>query len=248
VGRFRTVHFAPEEVSLVLRFPGQRRRLLDILICQRSPEYLRALQHYQRVLAQRNALLRGGGSSGSASLAVWTEQLAAAGGVLRQERLNAIATLEAPFAGWVRRLAPSDGEARIAYRGAPDDNGIQGELMLEQLREKAQQELQVGYTLAGPHRDDVSFVLDERPVHVYGSEGQLKSILIAWKLAEVVLLEEDGMGQPVLLLDDVLSELDEARVAALMDTIDGFEQVILSSPRPVATALGDGFQCLALEG
>jgi DNA replication and repair protein RecF len=248
LGLLRTVHFAPEDVALVLRFPAQRRRLLDILLSQRSPVYLRALQRYQRVLAQRNALLRRAGHAGDGSLATWTEQLAVVGGFVRQERQDAIAALSGPFGAWMKRLAPDDRRPTIEYRGGTSGGEAQDGMLLEELGRRARQEQEVGYTLCGPHRDDVLFALDERPAPAFASEGQLKCLMIAWKLAEVGFLQLQPGGQPVLLLDDVLSELDEQRGAALMEIVDAFEQVIVTSPRPIAAGAAARFARLDLGG
>jgi len=247
LGRLRTVHFAPEDVALVLRFPAQRRRLLDVLLSQSSPAYLRHLQRYQRVLAQRNALLRDALQQDAASLATWTEQLALAGGEVRRLRLQALALLRNPFAAAAARLAPSAEHLDFAYRGAADAETDQAEALRLHLERSATRERQLGHTLVGPHRDDLVFLADGRAADEYASEGQLKTLLIAWKLAEVAFLEDQAGGQPVLLLDDVLSELDEARSSALLEMMDGFEQVVLTSPRPLAPGSVRGFLDLCLD-
>ena len=136
----------------------------------------------------------------------------------------------------------------MQYRGIPEGGGPQHELLLAQLAQRADREREVGYTLAGPHRDDLVFLIDGRPADAVASDGQLKTLLIAWKMAEVSFLEEEVLGQPVLLLDDVLSELDEVRSDALMEVIDEFEQVILTSARRVETRPIGRFGQIALDG
>ena len=113
--------------------------------------------------------------------------------------------------------------------------------LLAELREKRELELRQGHTLSGPQRDDLSFRLDDKPAEVYGSEGQLKTILISWKLAEVRFLEQLGGQMPVLLLDDALSELDPKRAAQLLEIVDEFEQVILTTPREPEAGLKSRF-------
>lgn len=246
LGLFKTVHFSPEDVSLVLRFPAQRRRLLDILISQSSPRYLRDLQRYQRVLTQRNHLLRswrkGGGRKEGDDLEPWTAQLAQLGGNLREKRLESLEEMSGSFAEYYRRFAPEGEEAIIEYRGAgTGGEQTQGEELLEKYRDRREQELQVGYTLYGPHRDDLVFTLNGKPADTFGSEGQLKTILIAWKMAEVSWLEEPEGKQPVLLLDDVFSELDRQRVEDFLEIIDEFDQVLVTTPQEPGGRIGERF-------
>jgi DNA replication and repair protein RecF len=246
LGLFRTVHFAPEDVALVLRFPAQRRRLLDILNSQSSPQYLRCLQRYQRVLSQRNALLRNPTAADELAHSSWTEQLADTGGFIRQMRLDTLKALEPRFYACTRRLARRDEEVTVSYRGPSAEESPQAEALLQQLREKAERERELGYTLAGPHRDDLVFRIDGKPADAYASEGQLKSVLIAWKMAEVCFLQSPDAGQPVLLLDDALSELDERRREALMEIVEEYEQVIITSPGPPSTPAAAGFERIEL--
>jgi DNA replication and repair protein RecF len=246
LGLFRTVHFAPEDVALVLRFPAQRRRLLDILNAQSSSGYLRSLQRYHRVLSQRNAILRSPGGTSDDALRPWTEQLASTGGAIRQQRLETLEQMRERFAYCSQRLGHKNEHVSVAYRGASTDDASQVDALQQQLTDKAPQERALGYTLAGPHRDDLVFKLNDRPADTYASEGQLKSVLIAWKIAEVSFLERTYAGQPVLLLDDVLSELDERRADALMEIVDDFEQVIITTPRPLPGKHTAGFQEIAL--
>jgi len=247
LGLFKTVHFSPEDVSLVLRFPAQRRRLLDILISQSSPKYLRDLQRYQRVLTQRNHLLRtwrkGGMSSGEeGNLEPWTAQLAQLGGELRQKRLDSLEKMRGPFASYYRRFVPDGEEAAIEYRGAEaGEDRSQEEKLLEKFQERREQELQVGYTLYGPHRDDLIFTLNDQAADTFGSEGQLKTILIAWKMSEVRLLEDPEEKQPVFLLDDVFSELDRQRVEEFLEIIDEFDQVLITTPQEPGSTIGKQF-------
>jgi DNA replication and repair protein RecF len=237
LGLFRTVHFSPEDVSLVLRFPAQRRRLLDILISQSSPRYLRDLQQYQRVLMQRNYLLRSQrkgniGFHGEQSLEPWSVQLAQLGARLRKQRLEVLGAIAEPFIDYYCRFTSAQEAVAVEYQGfnAKGESEIEAELQ-EELRRRRYQEKNVGYTLCGPHRDDLVFTLNGQPADPFASEGQLKTILIAWKMAEVRILEQPTGGQPVLLLDDVFSELDQQRLKELQKVIDEFEQALVTSPR-----------------
>ena len=237
LGVFRTVHFSPEDVSLVLRFPAQRRRLLDILISQSSATYLRDLQRYHRVLAQRNHLLRAAKKSDRSRadpqvMEPWDAQLIELGAQLRWHRLDALEKLRAPFRRYYDRFSPADEEADIGYQGAKERelDPLRDELR-EVLERRREQEAQVGHTLNGPHRDDLKFSLNGESAEVYASEGQLKTVLISWKLAEARYMEEQTSRQPVLLLDDVFSELDPGRTGELLNIMDEFDQVIATTPQ-----------------
>ena len=237
LGIFRTVHFSPEDVSLVLRFPAQRRRLLDILISQSSANYLRDLQRYNRVLAQRNHLLRAAKKSNQRLvdrklMEPWDAQLVDLGAELRKHRIDALEQLNDPFTRYYDRFSPAGEEVIIAYQGAKETEleALRNELG-EALDRRREQEAQMGHTLSGPHRDDLKFTLNGESAEAYASEGQLKTILISWKLAEARYMEKQTGRQPVLLLDDAFSELDPGRTSELLDIINEFEQVIATTPQ-----------------
>ena len=237
LGTFRTVHFSPEDVSLVLRFPAQRRRLLDILIAQSSAAYLRYMQRYYRVLAQRNHLLRTAKKSRQGLvdgqvMEPWNAQLVDSGAQLRLYRLEALNRLRAPFLRYYGRFALAGEEAAIVYQGAKerDLEALKAELS-EALSRRGEQETQIGYTLCGPHRDDLKFILNGEPAELYASEGQLRTVLIAWKLAEARYMEEQTGQQPVLLLDDAFSELDSGRIGELLGIVGELGQVIATTPQ-----------------
>ena len=253
LGTFRTVHFSPEDVSLVLRFPAQRRRLLDILIAQSSGAYLRCMQRYYRVLAQRNHLLRtakksGNGLVDSQVVEPWNAQLVDLGAQLRLHRLEALNKLRVPFLRYYGRFALADEEAAVAYRGTKEQDleALRAELC-EALSRRRGQETQMGFTLCGPHRDDLKFTLNEEPAEVYASEGQLRTVLISWKLAEARYMEEQTGRQPVLLLDDAFSELDSGRIGKLLDIASEFEQVIATTPQEPSTRQTARFESLDLQ-
>ena len=155
--------------------------------------------------------------------------------------------LAGPFADYYCRVSGGDETAGLDYRGplAAGEEGLRAELG-QQLEEKAGQERRLGHTLCGPHRDDLVFLLNQQPADSYASEGQLKTILIAWKMAEVRLLEQLGQVQPVLLLDDVFSELDPLRVNELLEMVDEFDQVIVTTPQEPDAPLRGRFEGIHL--
>ena len=253
LGTFRTVHFSPEDVSLVLRFPAQRRRLLDILIAQSSVAYLRYMQRYYRVLAQRNHLLRTAKKSShglvdSQVMEPWNAQLVDLGAQLRLHRLDALNKLSAPFARYYGRFALAGEEAGVVYQGTKEQDleAFRVELR-ESLSRRREQEAQIGHTLCGPHRDDLKFTLDKEQADIYASEGQLRTVLISWKLAEACYMEEQTGRQPVLLLDDAFSELDSGRIGELLVIVGEFEQVIATSPQEPNTRQAARFESIDLQ-
>jgi DNA replication and repair protein RecF len=253
LGTLRTVHFSPEDVSLVLRFPAQRRRLLDILIAQSSAAYLRYMQRYYRVLAQRNHLLRTAKKSrhglvDSQVMEPWNAQLVDLGAQLRLHRLDALNTLRAPFVRYYGRFALAGEEAAVVYQGAKerDLEALRAELR-EALNRRREQEAQIGYTLCGPHRDDLKFTLNKEQADLYASEGELRTVLISWKLAEACYMEEQTGRQPVLLLDDAFSELDSGRIGELLDIVGEFEQVIATTPQEPDARQAARFESIDLQ-
>ncbi len=254
LGHFRTVHFSPEDVSLVLRFPAQRRRMLDILLSQSCSAYLRDLQVYQRVLQQRNYLLRSAKKDPRSVLSAevlgpWDEQIVELGSQIRRARLDALAILQDPFSSYYGRFSPGGEEAEIKYKG-PRRKDVEDSLeqtLRDELLHKRNQELQMGHTLCGPHRDDLSFDLNGQPAELYASEGQLKTILISWKLAEWHFIAQRCNQQPVVLLDDVFSELDQARTGVLLEVVGEFGQVVITAPREFDVIPAGRFEEIRLE-
>ena len=251
LGTFKTVHFSPEDVSLVLRFPAQRRRIIDILISQSSASYLHDLQRYRRTLTQRNHFLRACKRAARAPdkgmLQAWTDQLAHQGARIRAQRLDALKVLAGPFTDYYDRFSSQQEKATVEYRGpkGATEEALRAELQ-EELEQKRDQERHQGHTLCGPHRDDLVFVLSGQPADSHASEGQLKTILIAWKMAEVRFLEQQTVEPPVLLLDDVFSELDVHRVSELLEIMDEFGQILLTTPQELENSIRARFKEIRL--
>ena len=258
VSQFQSVHFAPEDVALVLRFGPQRRRLLDILVSQSDVSYLQGLQRFQRVLTQRNHYLRGCRGRGPVpheidEIDVWDGQLARSGGMIRRARIQALTELVTHVEEYYRIFCDGAERAGMVYRGTPigadtavpSDEECTDELRSELLGAR-HQEVRVGYTCKGPHRDSFGFQLDEVAADSFGSQGQLKSLLLAWKMAELRFLEARSGQLPVLLLDDVFSELDNRRTEAVLQSVDELDQVVFTAPKDPGQALPSGFQQISL--
>ena len=245
VGTFNAVLFFPEDVDLVLRDPPQRRRLLDILVSQSKTSYLSDLDQYRRVLAQRNRLLKEERGRDVRNLAPWDVQLAALGARIIRDRLDALDAMRPEIDGYYRQISQGREQIGSAYRSPvkADERDRGQEILESELKQRRADEADLGYTLVGPHRDNLIFTLDGRSAHKFASKGQLKSILLAWKLAEAAYLESHTGRFPVLLMDDVFAELDRRRSEAAMELVTSFGQVFITAAREPEEKFEDrGFQ------
>jgi DNA replication and repair protein RecF len=236
------VLFWPEDLALVRAGPDGRRRFLDVILAQTDQQSVAHMSRYRRVLEQRNALLHqlrtGGG--GRDSLNSFTSELAHHGAWLALARSRLVEALAPLAASSLHDL--SGQRERIAMRYAPshvpaipDDVETAEQVLLETLRERTGEEIARGLTLAGPHRDDVAFDLDGRAARGTASQGQQRSIVLACKLAEVRYLQDKAGVAPVILLDDVLSELDPGRRTRLLALLaaGGRHQVLVTTTEPL---------------
>jgi DNA replication and repair protein RecF len=247
IGVIRTVLFAPEDTQLVRGDPSDRRRFLDDLLTQRRPAYHAARQEYDRVLRQRNALLktaRGRGAQPASTLDTWTDALVAAGSAVLAARIAAVHALSGPTARAYADLLGGDvGPAagvELDYqlstgrtvRGNPDEGVPDPAALAEELREglegRLATEVERGVTLAGPHRDDLVLTLSGLPAKGFASHGEMWSLVLALRLASREVLFEVG-DEPIVLLDDVFAELDEERRRRLAKHCDRFGQVLVTA-------------------
>ncbi|MET9319954.1 DNA replication/repair protein RecF [Streptomyces sp. NPDC003038] len=245
LGIVRTVLFAPEDLALVKGDPGERRRFLDELVTARSPRMAAVRSDYERVLKQRNTLLKsaamarrhGGRSMDMSTLDVWDQHLARVGAELLAQRLDLIATLLPLADKAYEQLAPGGGPLGLAYKssaGEPVDSGAARtrealyEVLLAALADVRKQEIERGVTLVGPHRDDVVLRLGELPAKGYASHGESWSYALALRLASYELLRSEG-SEPVLILDDVFAELDVRRRERLAELVAPGEQVLVTA-------------------
>ncbi|MGA0567779.1 DNA replication/repair protein RecF [Rathayibacter sp. KR2-224] len=251
-----TVLFAPEDLALVRGEPSVRRRMLDTVLVQRTPRLAAVLADYDRVLKQRNTLLksaRASGVRGSAlsTLDVWDERLVALGSEIIDERSALVDDLRDPVRNAYRSVAGDDHDPRLVMLlsvdgAAPDDDDdtvsrtstADAAASPRSTRDRfagaiarlRSRELERGVTLVGPHRDDVQFQLNGLPAKGYASHGESWSFALSLRLASAQLLREHSTtGDPVLILDDVFAELDQARRARLAASVHDFEQVLVTS-------------------
>ncbi len=242
VGVLRTVVFSPEDLAIVKGDPSERRRFLDDLLVTRWPRLAGVRADYDRVLRQRNTLLKslsGRSRMGSASadaastLDVWDSHLARAGGELLAARLTTLADL-APHVGKAYAdIAPTNNEATAAYTsgvslGEAVSREELAELLLAAMTEHRPDEIQRGVSLVGPHRDDIALALGVLPAKGYASHGESWSFALALKLGSFHLLRADGI-EPVLVLDDVFAELDVIRRERLANGVSAAEQVLVTA-------------------
>jgi len=231
------VTFTPDDLWVVRGEPRERRRYLDREIAAFVPVYADLLGRYRRAVAQRNAALRAGDRS---AVEIWTERLVAYGARVLAERLKFLAALvpvaRELFARW------DGGELNIRYRSsAPLDGSDPASLaaaLEAALARNAARELDLGQTLVGPHRDDLVLEVDGRAAGVAASQGQQRSLVLALKLAEVSLWQEQTGEPPLMLLDDVFSELDATRQARLLAALDGGLQMFITATHPPALEIG----------
>ncbi|QNP64220.1 DNA replication/repair protein RecF [Streptomyces genisteinicus] len=242
LGIVRTVLFAPEDLALVKGDPGERRRFLDDLVTARSPRMAGVRSDYDRVLKQRNTLLKsaamarrhGGRSMDMSTLDVWDQHLARTGAEVLAQRADLIATLQPLADKAYESLAPGGGPVVLEYRssaGAPGEAHSREEFygqLTEALAGARKQEIERGVTLVGPHRDDLLLGLGRLPAKGYASHGESWSCALALRLASYDLLRAEG-NEPVLVLDDVFAELDARRRERLAELVAPGEQVLVTA-------------------
>ena len=246
-GTLLAVTVRPEDLDLVSGAPAARREYVDELLSLASRPYRQALSRYERVLRQRNELLRRGGRP-LAQLEAWDEGLISVGAGLVVARARLVGRLTERFARTAARMAAEgDGAAYdVAYApSVPVDPALAAledvvrEAWSRALVERYEVDRARGWTTVGPHRDDLSIRLDGRELARYGSQGERRTAAVALRLLEAEMLEEDTGHRPVLLLDDVFSELDEGRSERLLDWLGERHQRFVTSPRPLPW-LADG--------
>ena len=242
-GTFCGVVFSPAHLSLIKDGPDGRRRFIDSAYCQLKPAYVGALTEYQKALTQRNAFLKqckDAGTFGTGSmemLDLWDHTLAAAAARLTAARQRYIHRLE-PLACEIYEGLSAGRENFAIGWDTPIAEGTLPEMAaqwLDALQQARRADLAVGFSTAGPHREDLSVLIADKEAKVYGSQGQQRSAVLALKLAEAKLLEDVTGEKPVAFLDDVMSELDTSRQDYILNHIEGW-QVFITCCEP-STAL-----------
>ncbi len=261
LGLLRSVLFSPEDLALVKGDPAERRRFLDMLLVARNPRLAGVRSDYDRVLRQRNTLLKtagaarrgrrgggesdaGNGSSALGTLDTWDEHLAASGSALLHARLQLVALLQPHVRTAYEKVAAQAPAGRtsagLTYKASfdlPDpidgipDRDVLAAALLAEVAARRTDELDRGVSLVGPHRDDLVLTLGEMPARGYASHGESWSFALALRLASYDLLRCDG-DDPVLVLDDVFAELDIERRNRLAELVADAEQVLVTAAVP----------------
>ncbi|BDC97938.1 DNA replication/repair protein RecF [Persicobacter psychrovividus] len=235
IGRFPVVLMAPHDTDLIREGSEERRRFFDTIICQLDQHYLQALMNYSNLLKQRNALLRQCQPVGRIDedlLATYDHALLQKGQAIAERRQVFVAYFEPLFQAHYRELSGGREAVALNYRSEVLTEGFG-----DRFRSAVQKDLILGRTTLGVHRDDLKFSIDGHAVKRFGSQGQQKSFVIALKLAQFDVLQEQKGFKPILLLDDIFDKLDDQRMHHLLSLVaDGrFGQIFITDARPERT-------------
>jgi DNA replication and repair protein RecF len=233
LGHLRIVTFVPADLQLIGGAPALRRALLNGALAQAEPRYYRELARYMQTLAQKNAMLRGNAALDDALLDVYNRTLVEAAAILVPSRARFVRELDAAASSAHSRFSSGAESLRIEYAGDIACDAFDPADVARAFERRLQQSVDLERirktSVAGPHRDDVVLSLDGRSLSTYGSQGQQRTAVLALKLAEYATVRDRGGEAPLLLLDDVLSELDDERAAAFVAGLGGYEQVFLTA-------------------
>ncbi len=227
MGNINSVFFNPGELKLIQESPEDRRRFMDISLCQMSKRYFYALSKYRKILEQRNNLLKNTDKDIIyKTLPLWDEQLVIHAEIIIEERQKFINTLT-PFTKKAHGFI-TDGKEDIELileTSYALDEDIKNSLLIS-LAERYEKDMVLGYTTVGPHRDDIKIRLNGEDVRLYGSQGQQRTSALSLKLAELEVFKEKFNEYPVLILDDAFSELDKGRRSRLLQYVNGVQTII----------------------
>ena len=234
VGMVNAVLFTAEDIQLVFGPPSGRRRYLDILISQADNQYLKGLQRYQKVVQQRNQLLRlvRDGRAAPDELEFWDGELVREGAFLIWKRHEAMGTLRPWCAQRHGELSGLDEDFRLEYRPSVpvgEDATVTENNFREALASAQSKERATGVTAAGPHRDDFSLLINQVDMGTFASRGQARTIALTLRLAEAAYLSSVRQEAPIILLDDVLSEMDSSRRLLVLEQLTQYQQVLITT-------------------
>ena len=246
MGQLKVVLFAPEHLAITKGSPSERRRFLDRALFNRWPASLTDVKRYQDVLKQRNALLRDQGTDDM--LEVYDEQLSEAASRVQHWRGRFLEAFHPIFQETLFEVTDGKLNGQIVYQNRLETNDV--EEIRKQFRQDRHRDRMRGTTSRGPHVDDLLFTLNEKPARTYASQGQHRAIVLAMKISEIRLLRQDLGYSPILLLDDVSSELDAERNALLMRYLCSDEfggQVFLTTTLREVLRIDTDFACFKIR-
>lgn len=228
MGELNAIYFSPDELKLVKESPDERRRFMDIDLCQFNKNYFYALNKYNKILNQRNKLLKSGNlQSIKETISIWNEQLSEQACYIILKRLELIDKLKVFAERAHYYLTDNQEKMVLSYVGLTDTNKeILKQKLVKLYETSLEKDLNLGYTTVGPHRDDIKIMVNDVDIRHFGSQGQQRSCALSLKLAELEIFKSNLGEYPVLLLDDVLSELDEFRREKLLKIINNFQTLL----------------------
>lgn len=224
MGNLYTVIFSPEDIKMAREAPGLRRAFLDGEISKIRPTYIDALKNYTKIVAQKNAALRKRIKNTKDIIEAYNEQLAGYIAVILKNRLSYVRKLNELVGSAYHQIAGKKEEIEIQYKST-----IHVDKIKENLHKNLSKELEEGYCFAGPHRDDIELRVQGKDAKLYASQGQLRTVILAMKVACLKILEQSTDQTPILLLDDVFSELDDERKKNLMNVLSGVQVFITTA-------------------
>ena len=232
VGYLKCVFFSPDELKLIKETPEDRRKFLNTDISQLSKMYFYNLIKYNKILNERNNLLKisKDESRVKQTIDVWNEQLASVGAYIVRERLKYVEKLK-EYIVKIHKFLTNDAEKLDIFYADYDTFDIDKikDILKKQLENSFEKDFRLGYTNVGPHRDDLKFYINDKEVKVFGSQGQQRTVALSIKLAEVEIFKQVAGEYPILLLDDVLSELDNDRKNNLLKLISDYQTIITTT-------------------
>ncbi len=220
--KYPVILFEPDDMRLISGSPSRRRQFIDRFIGQIDPEYSLSLRRYERALMQRNSYLKK--KIRADDLFVWDMSLSKYGAYVVESRIKLLRVLQPLLKGVYKDISDSDDMIGISYSDTYSES-IE-ERLLHELYRSVERDIHLGYTSVGPHRHDVLFTLNDVPAASNASRGEIRTIVLALKFLEVAILKESTGKDPIILLDDVFSELDESRQSALMDRFSQYQTIV----------------------
>ena len=249
LGNMHSVFFNPSELKLVQEAPEDRRRFLNISLSQKSKTYFYALARYNKILAQRNNLLKDPDKDLiRETLPIWDEQLSKEAGKIIKARNNFLTEI-APIAEEKHALL-SNGKETLKMK---TESGYYGEedqiayALKSDLKTGLERDIRLGFTSIGPHRDDVKFILNDQDVRLYGSQGQQRTVALSLKLAEAETFYNHFKEYPILILDDVLSELDKSRQKKLFSAVEKMQTIFTCTHLERQLLKGKNYKQITVE-
>ena len=230
VGYMNIIFFSPEEIKMVKEGPSERRKFIDISLSQQSKNYLFSLSKYNEILANRNKLLKENFRDENIKemLVIWDSQLAKEGANIIKKRYEFIEKLKIAAKDAHNKLTNNKEDLEIEYESIVSNKSVE-EIQKEieqKLIDSADKDISLQYTSVGPHRDDIAIISNKIDIRKFGSQGQQRTCALSLKMAEISLFEDEIKEKPILLLDDVLSELDETRRNKLMELSSQLQTMI----------------------